>query len=863
MTSNVIEIVLRLKDQASAGLAGVRQRLSGFKLAVGGIGAGIALTALVRNITEAERATLKLDVAYRNMGAGLGLTRKRLDEIATSLQRTTTASSGAIKEAAAVLLNFDRVSGDTFERTIRVANDMSVALGEDVVSSTQKLGRALQDPASAFGTLARSGVKLSDDLELVIKRLAETGRVAEAQDILLGEIERRFTGVGRAARDTLGGALTGLKNQVSDLFEGDASGFGGAVAQINGLTEALTKPEVKAGFDTLIAGLAKATEWAIKFATEIGEGAKAAGEFFAKLRTGANLGTEPIEIEFSRLANLRAQRQAIINGETVKAGLGSTVKAGERIEIIADTSKAVARVRDLDAQIEATRKRITALQVENSRGSTYNPTATSGKPAEPAKAANAANAALIAQLQAEALAAKAAEATQKLLDLRGEVLTGVAGAVEAWRQSEARIETALAAGAITAGEARESLAALQAEVRAAVLPEHLIEGEALATQIRLVEAALKAGKVSAEEAAQAIAALRREAAAEIGPAWLKAAEAWGALEARITAAAQAGTLTAAEARAALDELTRDNLEDIEVTVKKITVPEAPLSEFARSMQEHIQRTFADAFMSIGSDSGRDVARNFLDGFKRILAESAAHDLAKALGLHRLGAGGGSALGGLIDRVRGRGGGGGAEASAAGSAGGGPACAAQCASSVVAQVTSTVSETVKGPLAAIGETMKALGGGLWKFLTGTLSKLWEFIKAALGAIRAMVSASSAGSGGSGGFVGAIVQGIGALFGASAGGGALPAGRPRWVGEEGPELIVPGGGLMAYNQRQLAYAGGGAATLEYKPTYNVTIQGARDDRAMFGQLAAYIERQDQKSKAEIMDMLRRNGFGRMTR
>lgn len=817
MTSNVIEIVLRLKDQASAGLAGVRQRLSGFKLAVGGIGAGIALTALVRNITEAERATLKLDVAYRNMGAGLGLTRKRLDEIATSLQRTTTASSGAIKEAAAVLLNFDRVSGDTFERTIRVANDMSVALGEDVVSSTQKLGRALQDPASAFGTLARSGVKLSDDLELVIKRLAETGRVAEAQDILLGEIERRFTGVGRAARDTLGGALTGLKNQVSDLFEGDASGFGGAVAQINGLTEALTKPEVKAGFDTLIAGLAKATEWAIKFATEIGEGAKAAGEFFAKLRTGANLGTEPIEIEFSRLANLRAQRQAIINGETVKAGLGSTVKAGERIEIIADTSKAVARVRDLDAQIEATRKRITALQVENSRGSTYNPTATSGKPAEPAKAANAANAALIAQLQAEALAAKAAEATQKLLDLRGEVLTGVAGAVEAWRQSEARIGEALAAGAISAAEAHA-----------------------------------------------AVAELRTQVAGEVGPARLREVIEWERAQQRITAAIEAGILSAEQARTALEELTNAHLGDIEITVKEINlpkVPEAPLTEFARSMQEHIQRTFADAFMSIGSDSGRDVARNFLDGFKRILAESAAHDLAKALGLHRLGAGGGSALGGLIDRVRGRGGG--AEASAAGSAGGGSACAAQCASSVVGQVTSTVSETVKGPLAAIGETMKALGGGLWKFLTGTLSKLWEFIKAALGAIRAMVSASSAGSGGSGGFVGAIVQGIGALFGASAGGGALPAGRPRWVGEEGPELIVPGGGLMAYNQRQLAYAGGGAATLEYKPTYNVTIQGARDDRAMFGQLAAYIERQDQKSKAEIMDMLRRNGFGRMTR
>jgi hypothetical protein len=69
--------------------------------------------------------------------------------------------------------------------------------------------------------------------------LAETGHVADAQRIILAELTKEFGGSAAAARNTLGGALQGLKNDFGDLFEVSSGGSAGLIALINRLDKGL------------------------------------------------------------------------------------------------------------------------------------------------------------------------------------------------------------------------------------------------------------------------------------------------------------------------------------------------------------------------------------------------------------------------------------------------------------------------------------------------------------------------------------------------------------------------------------------------------------------------------------------------
>jgi hypothetical protein len=90
--------------------------------------------------------------------------------------------------------------------------------------------------------LSRSGIQFSDAQKEVVKQLVATGDVVGAQKIILKELETQFGGSAEAARNTLGGALKGLKNAFGDLFEGDSKGGGvkGTTAALNELTELLS-----------------------------------------------------------------------------------------------------------------------------------------------------------------------------------------------------------------------------------------------------------------------------------------------------------------------------------------------------------------------------------------------------------------------------------------------------------------------------------------------------------------------------------------------------------------------------------------------------------------------------------------------
>lgn len=220
---------------------------------------------------EAEKAAAQLDSAFAKTGKTLGLTRSALDGLATEMQRTTTYGDDLVKEAQAILLSFDQVRGEAFERTIKVAGDLSTRLGVDLKSSVRQVGLALQDPVAGLTLLRRAGISFNDSQKNLIKSLLDTGQAGKAQNVILSELERRFGGAAQAARNTLGGALAGLKNAFGDLFEGTKEGTTGATQAINSLADALQNENFKGAVDSLISGLAKIVELAVKATTSITE----------------------------------------------------------------------------------------------------------------------------------------------------------------------------------------------------------------------------------------------------------------------------------------------------------------------------------------------------------------------------------------------------------------------------------------------------------------------------------------------------------------------------------------------------------------------------------------------------------------
>lgn len=224
---------------------------------------------MISNINEAESAAAQLDAAFKATGANAGITRKALDDLAVSIQRTTIYSDDLVKQAESILLTFRQVRGDAFERTIKVAADLSSRLGIDLVSAVRQVGRSINDPIQGLTLLRRSGIQFTDSQAGLIKSLVETGRAAQAQNLILTELENRYKGAAAAARNTLGGALAGLKNAFGDLFEGGDKGTSGAVKAINGLTDALSDPSFKSAVDSLISGLAKIAELAVKATTGV------------------------------------------------------------------------------------------------------------------------------------------------------------------------------------------------------------------------------------------------------------------------------------------------------------------------------------------------------------------------------------------------------------------------------------------------------------------------------------------------------------------------------------------------------------------------------------------------------------------
>ena len=211
-------------------------------IALSGLSAGGFVRGVVRNTVRQEQAIAQVEARIRATGAAAGLTSTEIQGMAAALQDVTTYGDEAILEMQALLLSFRALDGTQFERITETALDLATALGQAPREAAIQLAKALEDPVQGLTALRRSGTIFSAAQTEVIRSLAETGRLAEAQRLILDELARQYGGAARAARDTLGGALAALDNAWGDLLE-HTDRAGEMTAAVESLVAALKDEE--------------------------------------------------------------------------------------------------------------------------------------------------------------------------------------------------------------------------------------------------------------------------------------------------------------------------------------------------------------------------------------------------------------------------------------------------------------------------------------------------------------------------------------------------------------------------------------------------------------------------------------------
>jgi hypothetical protein len=223
-------------------LGGLNKVLGAF-----GIAFGInQIKSFVSSSTELfrvqEQAVAQVETGLRSTGNAVGFTLDELKAKASAFQKESLFGDEQIlKDLTAVMLTFTNVTGESFDRAQQAALDLSTRMDGDLKGAAVQLGKALNDPIKGMTALSKSGVSFTAQQKEQIKTLAESGKLMEAQTIILDEMSHQFGGSAKAANEANGGvkqlsmAWGDAKEELGKLL----TEVGGSINLLGGLTAAV------------------------------------------------------------------------------------------------------------------------------------------------------------------------------------------------------------------------------------------------------------------------------------------------------------------------------------------------------------------------------------------------------------------------------------------------------------------------------------------------------------------------------------------------------------------------------------------------------------------------------------------------
>lgn len=183
-----------------------------------------AFVLVVRAAMKQQDVVERLNITLKATGHAAGLSKNELLKQAAAIQKVTRYGDESIIALQTMLLTFKSIRGDEFRRATEAALDMATAEAAvsgravDLTAVSIRLGKALNDPLLGLTALSRVGVQFTEEQKSLIETLVKTGKTAEAQRVILKELEAQFGGMSRDV-NTASGALKQMWNALGDVAE--------------------------------------------------------------------------------------------------------------------------------------------------------------------------------------------------------------------------------------------------------------------------------------------------------------------------------------------------------------------------------------------------------------------------------------------------------------------------------------------------------------------------------------------------------------------------------------------------------------------------------------------------------------------
>lgn len=153
----------------------------------------------VEKVEELHQAEAQVAAALLSTHEAAGLSKEALEANAIALAANSKFSRAGVTDMQSLLLTFTQVKKKIFEDAEPAIMDLATRMGGDLKGATIQVGKALNDPIQGLNALRRVGVSFTKDQRAVITKLAETGHMAEAQRLILKELNTEFAGSSAAA----------------------------------------------------------------------------------------------------------------------------------------------------------------------------------------------------------------------------------------------------------------------------------------------------------------------------------------------------------------------------------------------------------------------------------------------------------------------------------------------------------------------------------------------------------------------------------------------------------------------------------------------------------------------------------------